>query len=64
MKEIEAEAKSPQEAIAIALKKLGAKKNEVTIKILNEESKGLFRLEGSRRAKVKVRMKRKSNLEC
>lgn len=55
--EVEVEAKSPQEAISIALKKLSAKRNEVKVKILNEENKGLFRLEGSKRAKVKVIMK-------
>lgn len=56
-KEIEVEAKSSKEAIAIALKKLGAKRNEVQVKILNEENKGLFGMEGSKRAKVKVIMK-------
>ncbi len=61
---IEVEAKSPQEAIAIALKKLGAKKNEVEVKILNEENKGLFGMEGSKKAKVKVRLKGRSDLEC
>ena len=56
-KEVEVEAKSSQEAIAIALRKLGAKRNEVKVKILNEENKGLFGMEGSKRAKVKVIMK-------
>ncbi|MBU2540733.1 MAG: Jag N-terminal domain-containing protein [Candidatus Omnitrophica bacterium] len=57
IREIEVEASSPQEAIEIALKKLGVKRNEVEIKILNEETKGLFGMEGSKPAKVKVRVK-------
>ena len=56
-KEIEVEAKSPQEAISIALKKLGVKRNEVEVKILNEENKGLFGMEGSKKARIKVIMK-------
>jgi len=59
MKEIEIEAKSAGEAIAIALKKVRAKRDEIEIKILNEESKGLFGMEGSKKAKVKVTVKRK-----
>ena len=59
MKEIEIEAKSAREAVAIALKKLRAKKDEVEIKILNEEAKGLFGMEGPKRAKVKVKLKTK-----
>jgi len=57
MKEIEVEAKSPEEAIAIALKELRVKRNEVEVKILNEENKGLFGMEGSKRARVKVILK-------
>ncbi len=59
MKEIEVEAKSAKEAIEIALKKLGAKKEDVEIKILREEHKGLFGMEGSERAKVKAVLKKK-----
>ncbi|NQS89720.1 Jag N-terminal domain-containing protein [Patescibacteria group bacterium] len=56
-KEIEIEAKSTKDAIAIALKKLRAKKHEVEIKILNEEAKGLFGMEGPKKARVKVKLK-------
>ena len=59
-KEIEVEAKTTQEAIAIALKKLNAKRDEVEIKILEEGTKGLFGMEGLKRAKVKVRIKEKN----
>lgn len=57
MKEVEVEAKSPQEAITIALKKLGVKRSEVDVKIVSEENKGLFGMEGSKKAKVKVTIK-------
>ena len=63
MKEIEVEAKSAKEAIEIALKKLGAKKEDVEIKILREEHKGLFGMEGLKRAKVKVILKKKEKIE-
>lgn len=58
MKEIEVEGKSAKEAIEIALKKLRAKKDEVEIRILREEHKGLFGMEGLERAKVKVILKK------
>jgi len=58
MREIEVEGKSTKEAIATALRKLRVKKDEVEVKVLREESKGLFGMEGSERAKVKVILKR------
>ena len=41
-KSIEIEAKTTQEAIKMALKKLKVKKEEVEIRVLREENKGLF----------------------
>ncbi|PIP67885.1 MAG: hypothetical protein CO035_02395 [Candidatus Omnitrophica bacterium CG_4_9_14_0_2_um_filter_42_8] len=55
--EIEAEAKTAQEAIKIALSKLGLKKTEVQISILREENKGLFSMQGTKLAKVRVKKK-------
>ena len=57
-REIEIEGKSTEEAIAIALKKLGTKRDEVEIKILREETKGLFGMSGQRPAKVKITLKK------
>lgn len=57
---IEIEAKTTQEAIKIALKKLKVKKEDVDIKILREEHKGLFGMEGAEPAKIKVILKKKS----
>ncbi len=54
---IEIEARTAQEAIKIALGKLGLKKSEVDIKVLREENKGLFSMQGSTLAKVKVQKK-------
>ena len=59
MKEIEVEGKSAKEAIEVALKKLRARKDEVEVKILREEHKGLFGMEGSESAKVKVILKKR-----
>ena len=61
-KTIEVEAKTTQEAIKIALSKLNVKKEDVEIKILREEHKGLFGMEGAEQAKIKVIVKNKSNL--
>ena len=52
--EIEIEAKTARDAIKIALEKLGAQRSEVNIKVLREEHKGLFSMNGSKLAKVKV----------
>lgn len=58
---IEVEAKTTKEAIGIALKKLRAKKEDVDIKILREECKGLFGMEGSTPAKIKVTLRTASH---
>ncbi len=59
MRSIEIEAKTPQEAIKIALKKLGVSRSEVEVKVLSEEDKGLFGMEGARLARVRVTIKKK-----
>ncbi len=58
---IEIEAKTTKEAINKALKKLKAKKEDVEIKILREEHKGLFGMEGPQLAKIKATLKCKSS---
>jgi len=54
LKSVEAEGKTPVEAIEKALKVLQASRKEVKIRILSEEQKGLFGMEGARPAKVRV----------
>ncbi|UCD54665.1 MAG: Jag N-terminal domain-containing protein [Candidatus Omnitrophota bacterium] len=56
---IEVEAKTSKEAIRIALERLKVKKEDVEIKILSEEHKGLFGMEGAEPAKIKVIVKEK-----
>jgi len=59
-KSIEVEAKTTKEAIAMALKTLNVKKDAVDVKILREEHKGLFGMEGAELAKIKVSIKKKA----
>lgn len=51
---IEQEGKTVQEAIDLALKELGAVRDEVKVEILDEGNKGLFGMIGSKLAKVRV----------
>lgn len=51
---IEVEASTAQEAIKIALSKLNVKRSEVNISVLREEIKGLFSMQGTKLAKVRV----------
>ena len=57
MKTYEASAKTQEEAIALGLEKLGVSISDVTVEILDEGSKGLFGLFGSRLAKVRLTVK-------
>ena len=58
-KSIEVEAKTTREAIKVALQKLKANREDVEIKILREEHKGLFGMEGAEPAKIKAVIKKK-----
>ena len=57
MKSIETEGRTSQEAIKIALKKLGVSRNQVRVEILSEEDKGLFGMNGAKPARVRVILK-------
>lgn len=59
--EIEVEAVTIEEAIRKALKMLKAKKDQVTIKVVKEEHKGLFGMQGADLAKIKVMLKPKTH---
>lgn len=59
IKSIEVEGKTPSAAIEKALTILKAQRNEVRVKILSEEQRGLFGMEGVKPAKVKVTLLRK-----
>ena len=57
MKSYESSAKTVEEAISAGLEALGASISDVPIEVLEEGSKGLFGLFGSRQAKVRLTMK-------
>lgn len=54
MKEVEMTGRTVEEAVEAALKVLGAKREEVEVRVLEEGSKGFLGLLGTRQAKVKV----------
>ena len=57
MRNYESSAKTIEEAISAGLEALGASISDVTVDIIDEGSKGLFGLFGSRQAKVRLTMK-------
>lgn len=57
MKSIEITAKTVEDAIDTALKELKVQREDVEVEVLEEPSKGLFGILGSRMAKVKVSIK-------
>ncbi|MBU0599991.1 protein jag [bacterium] len=61
MKTLEQEGRTTEEAIEEALKKLGITREEAKIEILDEGSRGLFGLVGSKPAKIRVIVDRKTS---
>ena len=57
---IEIEGKTTKEAIDAALEQMGVTRDMVTVQVLSEEHKGLFGMEGSKLAKIKVTLKNRS----
>lgn len=57
MKSIKVEGKTIEEAIHIALHKLGVSRDKVNVKVLYEGHRGLFGMKGAKQAKVKVALK-------
>jgi len=53
----EFEGKTVEEAIEKALKELNVKRDEIVVKVVCEEQKGLFGMEGIKQAKIKVTKK-------
>lgn len=56
---IEVEGRTVEEAIQKALKRLNSTRDNVNIKVVCEEKKGLFGMEGAKSAKVKATLKKK-----
>ncbi|OUM92761.1 MAG: hypothetical protein BAA04_05180, partial [Firmicutes bacterium ZCTH02-B6] len=64
MRVVEKSARTVEEAVAEALRELGANRDDVEVEILEEGSKGLFGLLGAKQAKVRVRLKDAGGLEA
>lgn len=60
-KSIEVEGITVEEAIKRALEFLNVSREEVTIKVVCEEKKGLFGMTGAKPAKIKVFLKENGN---
>jgi predicted RNA-binding protein Jag len=60
-KSIEVEGSTVEEAIKKALELFNVSREEITIKIVCEEKKGLFGMEGAKPAKIKVSLKENEN---
>ncbi|UCF78422.1 MAG: protein jag [Candidatus Eiseniibacteriota bacterium] len=54
---IETEGKTVGDAVGNALKRLGVEEDDVEIEVLDEGSRGVFSILGSRQARVRVRLK-------
>lgn len=57
MKAIEKTGKTVEEAVALALEELGARRDDVEIEVLDEGSKGFLGLLGAKPARVRVKLK-------
>lgn len=58
-KSFDFEGATVEDAIKNAMKSLNASREEIDIKIVCEEQKGLFGMEGAKTAKIKVILKEK-----
>jgi spoIIIJ-associated protein len=57
-KSIEIEGSTVEEAIKRAVELLNVPRENISVKIVSEEKKGLFGMEGAKPAKIKVTIKR------
>ncbi len=58
-KSIEAEGSTVEEAIKKAAEMLGVSRDEIVVKVVCEEKRGLFGMEGEKPAKIRVSLKPK-----
>ncbi len=59
-KSLEIEGSTVEVAIKKALEKLKVSRKEITVKIVSEEQKGLFGMQGAKPAKIIVTLKEKN----
>src|SRR5690625_4823761 len=57
MRVVEAAGRTVDDAVRDALRQLGARRDDVEIEVVEEGSRGLFGLLGTRRARVRVQLK-------
>jgi spoIIIJ-associated protein len=57
-KTIDVEGSTIEEAISKALAQLNVSRDDIVVKIVSEEKKGLFGMEGEKPAKIKVSLKK------
>lgn len=60
-KNMEIEGRTVEEAIRKALEKLKVSRDEIEIKVLSEEKRGLFGMDGAKPAKIKIWLKNEKN---
>ena len=60
-KTIEVEGSTVEEAIKKAIEILGVRRDEIAVKIVSEEKKGLFGMKGQKPAKIKASIKKNDN---
>ena len=56
-KSLEFEGSTVDEAIKTALEKLNVSRDQIDVKIVSEEKRGLFGMEGEKPAKIRVTLK-------
>jgi len=60
-KSVEVEGSTVEEAIKKALELLNVSREDIVVKVVCEEKKGLFGMEGAKLAKIKVSLKKNDN---
>ena len=58
IKSVEFEGATVEDAIKKAIKQLKVKRDEIEVKVVCEEKKGLFGMKGAKPAKIKVSLKK------
>ena len=62
IKSMEIEGCTVEDAIKKAVEMLGVSRDAINVKVVCEEQKGLFGMEGAKPAKIKVTLKKSSDL--
>jgi spoIIIJ-associated protein len=60
-KSIEVEGNSVEEAIKKAMELFNVSREDITVKVVSEEKRGLFGMEGAKPAKIKATLKKRDN---